>query len=127
MEDSLDGHIYMKSSRGLKLDDLDAKAISALLEQELQKMREPAPPKRPGHGLHENIENVNTGASSSSKCCALTLEAANNVAVAIYTGNGQCLKQLLSPYHTACVKNMQIVKNVSITACVCLSRQIGIA
>ena len=52
-------------------DDSDAKAISALLEQELQIMRKPAL-KRPG--FHEN---VNTGASSSSKCCTLTLETAS--------------------------------------------------
>ena len=100
-------------------DDSDAKAISKLLEQELQIMWDEPKPKRPGHGFHEN---VNTGDSDSSKCCALTLEAANDIAIAIRTGDGQCLKELLSPYHTACVKNMQVAKPLSITACVCLTR-----
>ena len=83
-------------------DDSDAKAIFELLEQELQIMRKPAL-KRPGHGFHEN---VNTGASSSSKCYTLTPKTTNNIAVAIQAGNGHYLKQLLSPYHTTCVKNM---------------------
>ena len=102
-------------------DESYAKAISELLKQELQIIREPTP-KRPS--FHENM---NTGASSSSKCCALTEDTASSIAVAIRTGNGHGLKKLLSPYHTACVKNMQVGEYMSIIAFVCLTRQIGIA
>ena len=60
-------------------------------------------PKRPG--------NVNTGVSSStrsstrssSKCCTLTEDTASAILSAIQTGNGQRLKESLSPYHTGCM------------------------
>ena len=100
-------------------DDSDAKAISVLLEQELQIMREPAP-KRPS-------ENVNTGANSSSKCCTLTEDAACEIVLAIKAGNGKQLQELLSPYHVTCVKHLQVSEFLSIIACVYLIRQIGIA
>ena len=76
-------------------------------------MQEPTP-KRPR--FHKN---VNTGASRSSKCCTLTEDTASAIILAIQAGDGQRLKELLSPYHTAYVKNMQISK-CSIIAWVCL-------
>ena len=102
-------------------DDSDAKAISELLEKELQIVWEPTP-KRPR--FHEN---VNTGASSSLKCCVLTEDAAYDVILAIGAGDGSSLKKLLSPYHAACVKNRDFARFFSIIKCVCLHRQIGIA
>ena len=103
-------------------DDSDAKAIqSALLEKELQIMCDPTP-KRPGFHV-----NVNNGASSSSKCCALTLKTANNISIAIHTGNGQHLKQLLSPLSYRLCENIQLAESVSIAVGVCEARQIGIA
>ena len=72
---------------------------------------------------------MNTGAiaSSSSKCCTLTEETAGYIILAIQAGDGRGLKELLSPYHTACVKNMQAAESMSIIAFVCLTQQIGIA
>ena len=49
----------------------DFKAISELLEQELQKLRVPTP------------EDVNTGTSSLSQCCVLTKDAAAKIIGAI--------------------------------------------
>ena len=102
-------------------DESHAQAISKLLEQELQKIREPTPKRRRLH------KNVNTGASSSSECCVLTQEKAGEIIIAIQNGHGKLLKELLSPYHATCVKNMQVAESVSIIACVYMTRQIGIA
>ena len=99
-------------------DDSDAEAISKFLEQELQIVQEPTS-KRPG--------NVNTSASSSSKCCALTNDTAGKIISAIETSYGPHLKEVLSPYHPTCVKHMQVSEFMSIIACVYLMRRIGIA
>ena len=99
-------------------NESDAKAISQLLEQELQKLREPTPTYQ--------IEHANTDSSSastnSSKCCVPLAEDIAQIVVAILNGDGQHLRELLSQYHVACVKNMP-----SVISCVCMSRQIGIA
>ena len=92
-------------------DESHAQAISELLKQELQKIREPTP----------------KGHSSSSKCCVLTQKKASEIIIAIQNGHGKHLKQLLSPYHATCVKNMQVAESLSIIACVYMTRQIGIA
>ena len=70
-------------------DGSDFKAMSELLERELQKLRMPTP-KRPW--LHES---VSAGASISSqcceKCCALTKDIGWKIIAAVETGSGQCL------------------------------------
>ena len=68
-----------------------------------------------------------SGASSLSKCCTLTEDAACDIILAIGAGNGKQLKELLSPYHATCVNHMEVSKLLSIIACVYLMRQIGIA
>ena len=102
-------------------DNSDAKVISELLEKELQIMLEPTPIRPRFH------ENVNSGASSSSKCCTPTDKAIIDIVFAIQHGDGSALKKLLSPYHVACVKNRDFARLFSIIECVCLYRQIGIA
>ena len=100
-------------------DESDAKAISELLEQELQTTREPM--------FHE-IENANTNTInvSSPKCCALTQDKTFSIIAAVRCGNGQLLRKLLDSYHRACVKKMKFEGN-SIMELACLFRQIGIA
>ena len=79
-------------------DESDAKAISELLEQQLQTTREPM--------FHENENvNTNTNSTSSSKCFALTPHEIFSIIAAVQSGNGQLLRELLDPYHRACVKN----------------------
>ena len=106
-------------------DESDAKAISELLEQELQTTRESTPKRT---RCHESI-NVNTNSSrtDSSKCCALTEVTRTNILGAILNGNGQRLKELLSTYHVTCVNNMKVAECTSLIGFVFLTRQIGIA
>ena len=98
-----------------------AKAISELLEKELQKLREPTRKAPMLYG------SVSIDACSLSKCCSLAQDTACDIASAIEAGYGRGLKELLSPYHATCVKNMQISESVSIITFVCITRQIGIA
>ena len=103
-------------------DESDAtKVISELLEEELQKIREPTRKAPMIHG------SVSTDASSSSKFCSLTQDTARAIVSAIEAGCGRLLKDLLSLYHATCVKSMQVVESVSIIEFVYMTRRIGIA
>ena len=102
-------------------DESHAEAMSKLLEEALIRM--------PKFHSPENAfanEYAIRDARSSTECCTFTQNKINYIGSAIFGGNGELLKELLRPYHFACLKNVRFF-GLSITEFVCFSRQIGLA
>ena len=98
-------------------DDSHAEAMAKLLEQKLQRIRISTP-----HSTDP------LGTKSSSECCVFTKSKINVIACAVLSGNGGLFRELLKPYHFACLNNaIRGFYGFSILEFVCFSRQIGIA
>ena len=103
-------------------DESRAEAMSKLLEEAL--LRDST--LHSSESTLANEYNSICDVRSSTECCTFTQNKINKIATAIFNGDGKTLKELLKPYHFACLKNVRFV-DTSITEFVCFSRQIGIA